>query len=373
MNRSKIYAAYLPQYHETAENNEFWGKGFTDWVAVRDCKPVYEGQIQPRKPLDDNYYDLSDYNAIDWQARIAKKYGIDGFMIYHYWFNENRAVLDKPVHLLREHREIDISYFFCWDNSSWIRSWSNLSGNAWAPKYEDKKRDTTGNVVLMEHNYGSKEQWEKHFYWLLPFFRDSRYEKINGKPVFVFFGTDNKYILTAMCMYWNSLAIENGLSGIYFITRTGLFRNKHVGDAQFRYQSGGVFRKKKYLKSFLGNVFHINKYNEYKSIISYDKAWNIILNQSRRFVKKHIFVTGIVRYDDTPRRGEVANIIKGETSEKFYKYFSQFYKLNCKYNMEFCLLMAWNEWGEGAYLEPDSISKYEYLEVVKKVVNEYET
>ena len=132
--KPEIFAAYLPQYHETEENNMFWGKGFTDWVGVKAAKPQFDGHIQPRVPLNNNYYDLSDYKVIHAQAQLAKKYGIDGFNIYHYWFDKSHPVLFKPAQNILEHKDIDIKFFFTWDNHSWIRSWSNIRGNAWAPK-----------------------------------------------------------------------------------------------------------------------------------------------------------------------------------------------------------------------------------------------
>ena len=369
MRKTRVFAAYLPQYHETPENNLFWGEGFTDWVGVKNAKTQYGWQRQPRVPMNENYYDLSDYKNILWQSNLAKQYGIDGFCIYHYWFEAGKSVLDTPAKLILAHSEIDISFFFSWDNSSWIRSWSNISGNAWAPQFD--KKDDKKQEYLLKHEYGNKQDWKQHFEWLLPFFKDKRYYKIDGKPVFIMFCVDNKRIMTKMQQCWNDLAVNNHLPGIYMISGVGPFRNQHCLDAQFKYQPLGIWNKRKAIQRRLGKYLHISGKAEYKNIWEYKKAWNIILRQSRKCVKHHIYTSAIVRYDDTPRRGKKANIIRGESPLLFEKFFSQFYSLNTKYNMEFLLLTAWNEWGEGAYLEPDTVDGYAYLEAVSKVLENY--
>ncbi|MBQ0066894.1 MAG: glycoside hydrolase family 99-like domain-containing protein, partial [Phascolarctobacterium sp.] len=139
----KVIANYLPQYHRIPENDMWWGEGYTDWVATKNAKPLFEGHRQPRIPLDNNYYDLSDVNTIRWQAQLARKYGVYGFGIYHYWFNSNMQLLQKPAELLLKNKDIDINFMFIWDNSSWIRSWSNIKEcNDWAPKFDREQKNT---------------------------------------------------------------------------------------------------------------------------------------------------------------------------------------------------------------------------------------
>ena len=134
----QIIALYLPQYHRIPENDKFWGDGFTDWVTVKNAKSLFDGHQQPRVPLNDNYYDLSLKENVAWQAQLAKEYGIDGFGVYHYWFNNEQNLLTKPAEIIRDNDDIDINYFFVWDNGNWIRSWSNVAGNDWAPIAEKK-------------------------------------------------------------------------------------------------------------------------------------------------------------------------------------------------------------------------------------------
>lgn len=367
--KTKIFAAYLPQYHETEENNLFWGEGYTDWVGVKNAKPISEGHRQPKVPLNEKYYDLSDVKNIAWQAELAKKYGIDGFCIYHYWFEGGKAVLDTPARLIKEHPEIDINYFFSWDNSSWIRSWSNISGNAWAPDFDGVR---TSQNYLLKHDYGDQDSWDEHFYWLLPFFRDERYYKIEDRPVFVFFNVDKKEVIEKVAARWKYLAEKNGIKGLYLITGVGPFRNQHCLDAQFKYQPLGLWNKKKALARRIGKLIKKDGFTNFPNRFTYTKAWKKILRQSKRYIKQSVYVSGIVRYDDTPRRGEKSNIIYGDTPELFEKYFGKLYEMCCAAKMEFMFLTAWNEWGEGAYLEPDEDTEYKYLEAVGRVLGQEE-
>ena len=364
--KTKIFAAYLPQYHEVAENNMFWGKGFSDWVGVKNAKPQFYGHKQPKVPLNEYYYDLSDVEVIRWQANLAQKYRIDGFCMYHYWFDHGKTVLETPSKLLLMNKDIDIMYFFSWDNGSWIRSWSNISGNAWAPQFDKKERKS--EEILLKHDYGNENDWENHFNYLLPFFRDHRYYKIDGKPVFILFHVDNPTIIKKMQDKWNELAIENGFPGVFMLSSVGPFRNKKCLDAQFKYEPIGVWEKKRAIRRRIGKLLNIEGFSEFLNIVSYKKAWNIVLRQSKKMLKQHIIMSGFVGYDDTPRRGNKASIVKGQSPVLFEQFFNEFYKLNNKYCMPFLLITAWNEWGEGAYLEPDDEEGFSYLEAVRKVV-----
>ena len=122
-----IYAHYLPQFHETQENNIWWGKGFTEWNNVRNAEPLFETHNQPRVPFDKNYYDLSDIETLRWQSSLAKEYGVEGFNIYHYW-SSGVQLLSKPVQLIIEEPDLDINFNLVWANHPWVRSWKNSPG-----------------------------------------------------------------------------------------------------------------------------------------------------------------------------------------------------------------------------------------------------
>ena len=180
---TKIIAWYLPQYHSIPENDEFWGKGFTDWTTVKRAIPLYKNHHQPRIPLYDNYYDLSIKTNIEWQAKLAKKYGVYGFGIYHYWFNNDKNILTKPANIIHDDKNIDINYLFAWDNASWVRSWSAVAGNAWAPIADRNQSKYKDRDILIPYILGKERDWKNHYSHLLQHFKDDRYIKDDNKPV----------------------------------------------------------------------------------------------------------------------------------------------------------------------------------------------
>lgn len=362
--KTKVFASYLPQYHEIEENNLFWGDGYTDWVGVRNAEPQFDGHIQPKVP--ECYYDLSDYKVLSKQAELAKKYKIDGFNIYHYWFKNGHKVLEKPAENLLNHKEIDINFFFSWDNSSWVKSWSNISGNAWAPKFESAYVDNDSGYLL-ECDYGDENDWKEHFEYLFPFFCDSRYYKIDGRPVFVFFTDRDSDRLKRMADYWEQLIMQKGYDGMFFIVQKAPFLNKKIFENQFIYYPLAVWNRKRAIKNLLKKYIGL-KEKKYLHIYDYDKCWKKIIKEAKRYKQKKIFYSALVKYDDTPRRGANANIFIGNTPEKFEKYFGELYNICCRHRKEFMLITAWNEWGEGAYLESDSVDGFKYLEAIKNVV-----
>ena len=123
----KVIPLYLPQFHQIPENDEWWGEGFTEWTNVKKAKSLFEGHYQPRIPLNKNYYDLSQVDALRWQCKIAKEHGIYGFCFYHYWFN-SKLLLEKPMEMLLAHPEIDINYCISWANHDWNDGWKASSG-----------------------------------------------------------------------------------------------------------------------------------------------------------------------------------------------------------------------------------------------------
>ena len=367
---TKIIAMYLPQYHETEENNRWWGKGFTDWVSTKNAEPLFSGHNQPRIPLDNNYYDLSKVETLRSQVNLAKSYGIGGFCFYHYWFSSEFKTLTIPSENLLNNNDIDMPFMFAWDNSSWIRTWSKFKKNAnvWSPKSDGSANDNSENGVLAKLDYGSEYDWKIHFDYLLPFFKDNRYIKINNSPVFILWNNFEKETLQKMCATWKNLAKDAGLSGIFFITRDDPYKDVSGFDSLFNYEpqfSGWLnigFFKRAFLRlKYLYGMESLKKY-------SYDKVWRNIIN----YAEKHpnCYYGGFVGYDDTPRRGSTGKIVLNGTPEKFGKYFGKLYKLSVLRKKEFVFLTAWNEWGEGAYLEPDMSNRYSYLEALRQIVNE---
>ena len=169
----KIIAFYLPQFYPTPENDEWWGKGFTEWTNVAKAKPLFPGHNQPRVSADLGFYDLRLPTVREEQVRLAKEAGIDGFCYWHYWFN-GRRLLDRVFSEVVESGKPDFPFCLCWANHSW-------SMKTWDPSRPNK--------LLIEQTYPGKNDFEAHFYAMLPAFKDPRYIRHKGKLLFGVFDT----------------------------------------------------------------------------------------------------------------------------------------------------------------------------------------
>ena len=348
---------YLPQFHQIPENDEWWGEGYTDWMAVKAAKPLYEGHQQPRIPLDYNYYDLLNKNTMMRQADLMHQYGIDGQCFYHYYFQDGRKVLEKPAENLLNWKNIDMPFCFCWDSGRWARTWSNIPGNAWADTFE-KKRSKEGEGVLLEQKFCGKQEWFHHFEYLFPFFSDPRYIKVDGLPVFIIHLPEHIYCLKEMMEYWKKLAKQKGLPGIYVIGSN--IKYKLPGVDAILLHSPHMFWKLKKDDTKQG-----------LSVCDYEETWERVIKTPSSSRCKTYYM-GITDYDDTPRKGKKGIVLQNFSIDKFYEYLLKLYKKSISVGNEFLFINAWNEWGEGMYLEPDNKIGYKYLETVKRAQTEAE-
>jgi lipopolysaccharide biosynthesis protein len=197
-NKVRIIAFYLPQFHPTPENDEWWGKGFTEWTNVVKTKPLYKGHYQPRIPTELGFYDLRLPEARKAQADMAREYGIGGFAYWHYWFG-GRRILERPFNEMLKSGEPDFPFCLAWANHTWTGVWVGLS---------DK--------ILIEQSYPGQDDYINHFYAVLAAFKDTRYIKVDNKPLFYIYNPNDIPDCTEFIRIWNSLAKENGLEGIYF-------------------------------------------------------------------------------------------------------------------------------------------------------------
>lgn len=348
----KILALYLPQFHEVKENNEWWGDGFTEWTTVSNAKPLFHNHKQPVVPIDRYYYDLLDRSTMEWQDKLIKRSGLDGICIYHYWFKNGRQILEKPAENLLRWTDIDINFCFSWANETWARTWSRLNErNTWASIYETQIN--SGDGILLEQKYGDVKDWKKHFEYLLPFFKDKRYIKINNRPVMEFHKLKDIYCFENMIDLWNQMARDNGFDGIYAVGNQPRQSQENFIQMKYICEPGEAMREVEY-----------EQLNGVKSF-DFDDIWGAILSED--FSRGS--VGAFVNYDDTPRHGSKGSLIMNATPEKAKKYISNLKRKNENNGREIMFLNAWNEWGEGMHLEPDEEYKYSYLDAVHDAIN----
>lgn len=357
---AKLLALYLPQYHEFKENNEWWGRGYTEWTAVKRANPLFKEHVQPKVPLNNNYYDLSDPegSTLKWQADLARQNGIYGFCIYNYWF-QGKQLMEKPMEILLAHREIDINYCICWANETWTRTWYGLE-----------------KEILIEQTYGTKEDWIKHYEYLNRFFEDSRYIKINNKPVLCIYHSFDIEKLDKMLEVWNDMAIKNGYSGIYIISgNTNAYKletRDNLIDAYYNFEPGYTLKHKMNKMETLAYDIKVaskqtkNRFSEKKIVERTLDTEKTYIQQIRKIenTEKKIYPGIFPQWDNTPRRNYKGLVYKHSSPELFEKYLTNLVKRVEK--NDFIFINAWNEWGEGAYLEPDTANGYAYLKAVKK-------
>lgn len=353
----KIISMYLPQFHRVKENDEWWGEGYTEWTAVKRAESLFDGHLQPNIPLGGNYYDLMKKTTMEKQADLMYQYGVDGQCFYHYWFKNGRQILERPAENLLQWMDIDMKFCFCWANQTWARTWSKIQEkNEWAFRFE-KPEEHSGSGILLEQQYGDEGEWKIHYDYLKKFFVDGRYIKHNGKPLFLVYRSRLITCLGDMLACWNKWAIEDGFKGIYVIGA-----NADVG-------------AEKYLDGILSHepqntISQIPGHKEHGVVkYSYKRLWETLLSACD-FGKK-TYYGGFVGYDDTPRRGEGGIVVEGASPELFREYLPRLIAKNVSAGNEYVFLNAWNEWGEGMYLEPDTRNGYSYLEAVRDARKRY--
>ena len=353
----KIVSLYLPQFHRTKENDEWWGEGYTDWEAVKKAEALFEGHYQPRRPYQDNYYNLLERASMEYQAKLMHEYNIYGQCFYHYWFKDGKKVLNKPAENLLKWKEIDIPFCFCWANESWVRSWSAIvDSNIWAPRFEASSHSENDNGILLEQDYGTCVQWEEHFDYFAVFFKDERYITIDGKPVIMIYRPDNIPCLEDMVACWQKKAESIGLGGVYVIgANTEKQRNM---DATYVHATGSMFPPSAY--SLVNGV----------KTIDYGEVWKYIIEVAGT-CDLSTYAGGLVDFDTTARKGKNGVAITNCNPEIYKEGLMKLLKINEQHGLPFTFINAWNEWGEGMYLEPDSIREFSFLEATKNALADY--
>ena len=358
MSNKKVLAFYLPQFHTFKENDEWWGKGFTEWTNTTKAKPLFPAHNQPRTPYNNNYYDLSKKENIIWQMNLANKYGLYGFCFYHYWFN-GKVLMEKPLRIMRELDE-RLPYCFCWANEPWTRAWDG----------KDKE-------VLMPQYYGGEKEWSQHFDYLMDFFSDEKYIKIDNKPVLLLYQAQSINNCEKMIAYMDEMCVQKGFSGIYIIEERNTFQSvKYCKNSAAIVDFEPMYTMKygrsiglRAIDKLKATIFN-RKYCSNMLIYSYDKVWQSIIRRAKNEKSEcKKYLGAFVDWDNFARKGKNGIMFYGTSPEKFGKYLKKLITECKNENGDYIFINAWNEWAEGTYLEPDTKWSYDYLKQMSLAIN----
>lgn len=359
--KPKVIAIYLPQFHPISENDEWWGKGFTEWTNVGKAKPLFRGHYQPRVPADLGYYDLRVAETREAQANMAREAGIEGFCYWHYWFGKGKRLLERPFNEVLASGEPDFPFCLAWANETWKGFAHGL-----------KNRN-----VLIEQLYPGVEDYTAHFYEVLPAFKDKRYITVEGKPLFMIYKPLADPEVLVFMDTWRKLAVENGLSGIYFvghnnnpndslsdILATGVDAVNTVRLQQYILYHRKFFQK---IKTKLNRLFRGMPY-----VFSYKQMSKYFID-SDVDSRENIFPSIISGWDHTPRSGKDGLVITGTEPDIFGKHVDEVLSVVKKKRKQnqIVFIKSWNEWAEGNYLEPDLKYGLEFLRVLKEKLDNF--
>jgi hypothetical protein len=362
--RTRVIAFYLPQFHEIPENDESWGKGFTEWTNVRKAQKLFRGHVQPREPGVLGYYNLLDAEAREKQSALAQANGIEAFCYWHYWFGHGRRLLEKPLEEVLRTHEPSIKFCICWANQSWAGIWHG------AP---DK--------ILQEQNYPGKEDQDNHFAAVLPILRDQRYLTVEGKPLFVIYRPHELPDAKEFVDHWRKLGHEAGFNGLYLVAMSNRFEEPALDhfDAVVSYGPGDFLTTTppvgtasrlilKGLRTKFGNYVPgaIRNLLGFPRRFDYAKASAIGFERLPR--QERFFPCVLSGWDNTPRSGLGGVVFENFSPAKFRVAFRRAldFVRDRKPERRIVFIKAWNEWAEGNYVEPDKNFGSALLDVIRE-------
>lgn len=348
----RAIAFYLPQFHTTPENDEWWGKGYTEWTAATLATPLFNGHYQPHIPADLGFYDLRVPETRIAQADLAKEYGISGFCYYHYWFGGKR-LLEQPFNEVLNSDEPKFGFCLCWANHDWTAAWHQKAKH-----------------ILMKQPYPGMEDHRTHFYELLKAFTDDRYITVEGKPLFVIYHSQAIPGVRAVTDFWRELAIKEGLAGLYIV---GVHQLAGWSPSDYGLDGAIMDRLPSIKTSAMNNswgrkVFSLLQKKKSPIIHSYESvSEKLILKDKPPFQS---FPCIIPNWDNTPRYGANGIVLHNSTPELFKGQIKSAiqYVSSEPTERQLIFIKAWNEWGEGNHLEPDIKFGKAYLEVIKQAL-----
>lgn len=341
--RALAIAFYLPQFHPIPENDRWWGKGFTEWTNVGKAVPLFEGHYQPHVPADLGYYDLRVPEIRLEQAEMARRYGVDAFCYWHYWF-AGHQLLERPFDEVVRTGQPDFPFCLGWANQTWSGIWHG------AP-----------DRVLIEQTYPGLEDYKAHFDTLLPAFRDPRYLRVHDRPLFVIYAPTNLPDACLFTSYWQQLAQEAGLGGIYFVAHN--VRNPETYGCQACVDNAPFVSMNAPLVPVIplsGNS--VPKVSRYEDLVLYLKQYQLSGNE---------YPLVVPNWDNTPRSGSNGFVLQGSTPELFGEMLEDaLRKVEQRKDPadRIVFIKAWNEWAEGNHLEPDLLHGHAYLQALYKAL-----
>lgn len=343
----KTLAFYLPQYHTFKENDEWWGKGFMEWTNTKKALPRFDGHYQPRIPHKDiGYYTLDNKETIIKQVELAKMHGLYGFCFYYYWFSGKR-LMEKPVDIFLENKEIDFPFCLCWANENWSRTWDGL--------------DTD---VLIAQKY-SKTDYKKFISDIKKYIDDKRYIKIDNKPVIIVYNPKQIPNFKELCENWRKYANELGIGEIYIMSKCDLANDSYeftdYVDAEFDFPPHGIGHEASKIKGLPSE-----KIFNYKQIVD-----DIEHLYREHMPYKTFYHTCTMGWDNSARKKEGYTVYYNYSLESYYKWLRILIEETRRRNPEdkrFIFINAWNEWAEGTYLEPDEKYGYANINTLSKAI-----
>ena len=355
---ARFIAFYLPQYHPVPENDKWWGPGFTEWINVVRARPLFPGHEQPHLPADLGFYDLRLPETREAQADLARKAGIEGFCYYHYWFGGGKELLERPFNEVVASGKPNFPFCLCWANHSWRKK-------TWDPKAPES------GEVLIRQNYPGRDDHIAHFRRLAPAFRDSRYMRVDGKLLFFVFKPLDVPDAADFIRLWRDLAAQEGLNGFYFVAKDY--------DSRSRPQLLSMGFDAIYNSDTLNIHHHLPLWRKawlyfgrtclrHPTVFRYSDAIRYMVTEDCR--EENVIPTISPNWDHTPRSRNRGMVLSRPEPELFQKVAEDALDVVAHKPPEKQLIMikAWNEWGEGNYMEPDLKRGHGYLDALKRAI-----
>ena len=353
-NLARLVAFYLPQFHPTPYNDEWWGRGFTEWTNVVKAKPRFPGHYQPHLPADLGFYDLRLPETREAQAELAREHGIYGFCYYHYWFTGRRA-LEQPLNAVLASGKPDFPFCICWANENWTRAWDGLS-----------------RKILLEQKY-SHEDDLAHIRHLIPFMQDKRYIRVDGKPLLLIYRVELLPTPEATAEIWRREASAAGLGELFLVNvQSPLVRGgtqpQTIGfDAAIRFQPDikGLGAPNKFVAAT--RVLRSPLRND--RVISYRRVY---LNWKEHPITEYRHFECVTpMWDNSARRAREAWIIRNPDPHLYEKWLREAIDRSEPdlSGTKWVFVNAWNEWAEGCHLEPCKKWGRAFLEATQRALS----